>query len=253
MKFSTGVFSGVFSRAAEKLKKHGGLNGVRLCVQVGAASLWFFPAARWGGPRRSVKRQAVLPTPVSLLRPLLRTLLVSQLRMQATAQNRTKVCLPTQPWRRHSYKPPKLIKSVAAEYPEAAKAEQIATFVDLVLDIDESGQVANVEVLEPSTHPAYGFEEAAIVAAYQLEFDPAEYEGQPLAVQIVYRSRFEFRAPTPEGAEDSAAGAIDDGAAGAVGASGTPPTTSVENFTGVIRERGTRRRLAGDDSHGFPR
>ena len=138
-------------------------------------------------------------------------------------------------------KAPKLITNVAAEYPDAAKAQAIETFVDLVLDIDETGQVASVSILEPSAYPDLGFEEAALVAANQLVFEPAEYQGKPIAVQIVYRSRFEFRAPVS--APDATA--LGDGGLPADAAAPPAEPEPVANFVGVVRERGTRKRLPG--------
>src|SRR5204862_4201210 len=78
-------------------------------------------------------------------------------------------------------KAPALVKQVEAEYPPDALAKGIEADVVLLLDIDAEGKVDSVGVAEPATPPGMGFDEAAIVAAQQFEFSPAELDGQPIA------------------------------------------------------------------------
>ena len=48
------------------------------------------------------------------------------------------------------------------------------------------------------THPGLGFDEAATLAAQQFEFEPAEMDGKPIAVQLSYRYKFRLKpAETP--------------------------------------------------------
>jgi TonB family protein len=140
---------------------------------------------------------------------------------------------------------PKLKKFIEAEYPAEARDKGISADVVLLLDITAEGKVESVGIAEPATTPGMGFEEAATVAAQQFEFEPAEMDGKPIAVQITYRYKFKLTpkptapppplAPPPPGAPPAPAPA-------------PPPAATrvpVANFTGLLRERGTRLPMAG--------
>jgi TonB family protein len=93
-------------------------------------------------------------------------------------------------------KTPVLTRFVPAEYPPALAAEGITGAVVLDLVIDEAGAVTQATIAEPSAHPA--FDAAAIHAVTQFEFEPAEIDGKPAAVQITYRYEFVLKkAPAP--------------------------------------------------------
>ncbi|HQP38497.1 MAG TPA: TonB family protein, partial [Polyangiaceae bacterium] len=66
--------------------------------------------------------------------------------------------------------PPQLTKFVAATYPAEAAERKLEGNVVLQLDIDASGRVAAVAVVNPAGH---GFDEAAAEAARRFEFAPA--------------------------------------------------------------------------------
>src|SRR5688572_6111044 len=57
--------------------------------------------------------------------------------------------------------PPSLTEFVKAPYPAEAQAKGVEADVVLALDIDETGRVTAVEVVEPA---GYGFDEAARAA-----------------------------------------------------------------------------------------
>lgn len=129
---------------------------------------------------------------------------------------------------------PVLISQAAATYPEAARAAGVQARVTLELDVGDDGTMDAVRVLDEE--PAgWGFGLEAAKAAWQFAFEPA-YAGEvPVPVRITYTYNFELEevvveAPitTPE------AGASID------------PDGPV-NLGGVVRERGTRRPLAGVD------
>ncbi|HEY0706569.1 MAG TPA: TonB-dependent receptor [Polyangia bacterium] len=128
---------------------------------------------------------------------------------------------------------PKQTKFVEAEYPAAAAEQNLEAEVVLLLDIDDKGQVTGAIVSEPSAHPGLGFEEAATIAAQQFEFEPAEMDGKPIAIQLAYRTKFKL-APKPPAV-----------APGAPGSAAAPAPAPVKNFTGTLRERGTRLPMAG--------
>ena len=149
-------------------------------------------------------------------------------------------------------KPPKQIKFVEAEYPPVAAEQGIEAEVVLIIDINAEGKVDGVSIEVPADPPGMGFDEAAMVAANQFEFEPAELDGQPIAVQIAYRYRFQLK---PQEPEPPPAPADPSAPAAAPADPGAPPTAPAEpprparapviNFSGTLLERGTRLPLAG--------
>jgi len=127
---------------------------------------------------------------------------------------------------------PKLTKPAKVEYPKDAigKAEEVE--VKLVVDLDDSGAVTGAAVVSPEKPTGLGFEEAALTAAYDLAFEPAELAGKPVPVQINYTFKFiPPKPPAPEAAKEAEVS--------------KPKPAPVENFTGKLVERGTRLPLAG--------
>jgi TonB family protein len=122
-------------------------------------------------------------------------------------------------------KAPVLKRQVEAQYPAEALAQQLEGTVVMLIDISEAGAVTDVQVTQPAGH---GFDEAAVAAVRQFEFEPAEVDNVPAPVRIEYAYQFVWRAPSPpEGTEP--------------GQAPEPPV----NFSGRALERGTRRPLAG--------
>ncbi len=93
---------------------------------------------------------------------------------------------------------PRLLRFVAAVYPAEALRHGESASVRLQLDIDDGGHVTRVAVVESSGEPA--FDEAAVVAAREFEFEPARRDGRAVAARIRYRYRFTppARRPTDE-------------------------------------------------------
>jgi len=119
---------------------------------------------------------------------------------------------------------PELIEAVAPEYPAEALAAKLEATVPIEIDIDATGSVAAVRVAAPVGH---GFDEAAVAAAKQYKFRPAEIDGKPGAITIETSIHFRLETVTvPEPAPAVPAG----------------PETSL---SGTVRERGTRKKLAG--------
>ncbi|WNZ63135.1 energy transducer TonB [Myxococcus sp. MxC21-1] len=81
-----------------------------------------------------------------------------------------------------------------AIYPPEAAAQQLEGTVVMWVDISETGAVSNVEVSQPAGH---GFDEAAVEAVRQFQFEPAEVDGVPAPVRIEYAYQFVFRPPPP--------------------------------------------------------
>ncbi len=150
-------------------------------------------------------------------------------------------------------KVPKQTKFVEAEYPAEAADKGIEAEVILLLDIDEKGFVTSVGIETPADPPGMGFDEAVLAVAPLWEFEPAEVDGKPLAVQISYRYRFTLKAAQPAPSTQPGAPGTQPAAPGIQPVPSTQPATPatqparapVENFGGVLRERGTRLPLAG--------
>lgn len=91
-------------------------------------------------------------------------------------------------------KPPKLVTFVEAPYPESEKAAGKSAAVVLRIGIAADGKVTEALVIEPAG-PA--FDEAALAAARRFVFEPAEIDGKPAPIRIVYRYEFVLRQEAP--------------------------------------------------------
>ncbi len=92
--------------------------------------------------------------------------------------------------RGRTIKPPKLVHFVEAPYPESAKASGKQASVTLQIAITEAGKVAVVQVMESA---GQDFDDAAVAAAKQFVFEPAQVNGRPVPVKIAYRYEFVIR------------------------------------------------------------
>ncbi|MFO0601064.1 MAG: TonB-dependent receptor [Myxococcaceae bacterium] len=94
-------------------------------------------------------------------------------------------------------KPPTLLKQVDPEYPASlADAGIPEAAVVMEIDIGVDGKVMDVKVVGSA---GAAFDDAAVAAARQLEFTPAEIGGKPTPVRIQYTSHFVVQAqPTVE-------------------------------------------------------
>jgi TonB family protein len=110
---------------------------------------------------------------------------------------------------------PKLVQFIEAPYPEEEKAAGRAASVTLDLAISETGAVTDALVTVPAS-PA--FDAAALAAVRQFVFEPAEFDGKPAPVKITYRYDFVFK---------------------------EEPKGPVVNFAGVVRNRFTKKPMAG--------
>lgn len=87
-------------------------------------------------------------------------------------------------------KPPHLKKYVEPTYPESEKASGRKTSVALALSIDADGNVVDAQVVGSAGE---AFDAAAVQAAKQLQFVPAEIDGTPSPVRIQYRYDFKLK------------------------------------------------------------
>jgi TonB family protein len=140
-------------------------------------------------------------------------------------------------------KPPVLIQAVAPEYPPEALAAGKQAEVAVRIHIDDAGTVTLVEVITPVGD---GFDEAAIDAAEQYIFEPAEIDGKPAPIAVETTIHFvieEEPEPDPEPEPEPEPDRPDDVPEPPPGHAGDPrkPVT----LEGEVVERGTRRKLPG--------
>ena len=135
-------------------------------------------------------------------------------------------------------KAPKLLQAQAPDYPPAALEAGTQAKVKVRIHIDAAGTVSSVDVIAPAGD---GFDEAAVAAAMQYVFDPAEIDGvaQPIAVETTINFVIERR-EEPEPAPPPAEAAVHAGPPNHAGTIDAPVA-----LQGVAVERGTRHKLAG--------
>lgn len=87
--------------------------------------------------------------------------------------------------------PPRPLQQVAPSYPARARSRNIEGSVTLAVLVREDGGVGDVRVL--SAEPQGVFEQSAMAAVRSWRFEPAMYEGAPVALrlQIVMPFRLE--------------------------------------------------------------
>jgi TonB family protein len=125
------------------------------------------------------RRRTLLPTALALL-------LSTGAASPALAQPQPEAA-PAPPAGPRLTKPPALVTFVEAEYPAAEKAAGQTASVVLQLTLDVEGRVTNAQVQE-SGGPA--FDAAAVAAARQFVFSPAEIDGAPAPIRILYKYDF---------------------------------------------------------------
>lgn len=91
-------------------------------------------------------------------------------------------------------KPPKLVTFVDAPYPDEEKARGRTATVVLRLTISASGAVDDAAVTESA---GAAFDSAAVGAARRFVFEPAEIDGKPSPIKILYKYEFTLKAETP--------------------------------------------------------
>ena len=90
--------------------------------------------------------------------------------------------------------PPKLKKFVEATYPTEAYTQGLSGTVELEVVIGIDGKVKRATVVQTAGH---GFDEAAVAAVQQFEFEPATRGGQPMASKARYPYVFELKQEAP--------------------------------------------------------
>ncbi|MDD5223078.1 MAG: TonB-dependent receptor [bacterium] len=138
---------------------------------------------------------------------------------------------------------PELKNFVEARYPAEAREKNLEGNVTLSIDIDEKGAAIEVRVIQGA---GYGFDEAALEAARQFIFNPAQAADKPVPVRITYVYHFILpgkgaKPATGTGPEASEGDDLQKVEGLEASTSPVLPIT----FSGRVLERGTRRPLAG--------
>jgi TonB family protein len=89
---------------------------------------------------------------------------------------------------------PRLVKFVEAPYPESERAGGRTATVVLQIGISAAGTVDQVAVVQSG---GAAFDAAATQAVRQFVFEPAEVDGKPAAIRILYRYEFVLRPEAP--------------------------------------------------------
>ena len=92
------------------------------------------------------------------------------------------------------------LSKVEPEYPEKALKENIEGYVILEFDVDTTGSVDNVSVIE--SDPPDVFDKSAVSAARQFKYTPKYVNGQPVRVKGVINRIF-YEIEGVEGEEDN--------------------------------------------------
>lgn len=91
-------------------------------------------------------------------------------------------------------KPPALVKFVEATYPESERASGRSASVVLQITISASGTVDEASITESA---GAAFDEAALVAVKGFVFTPAEIDGKPGPIRILYKYDFVMKVEAP--------------------------------------------------------
>ncbi len=132
-------------------------------------------------------------------------------------------------------KRPSLLHDVQPAYPPEAWEQDIEGDVVVVIAVDETGAVKECQLV---SSPGHGLGSAAVAAAKQLRFSPAETAQGPVAVRVRYT--FRFRKPEkatvalPPDCLDCSAQA-----AAAVAAAAPKDLRPTGALRGIVMERGT--------------
>ncbi|CAN5797346.1 hypothetical protein BH11MYX2_BH11MYX2_05360 [soil metagenome] len=140
-------------------------------------------------------------------------------------------------------KPPTLLQAVAPEYPKAALDAGKTADVKVRIHIDQTGIVTAVDVL---AKVGDGFDEAAVAAAEQYVFEPAEIDG--VAAPIVVETEIHFVIDAPP--EEPDLPDVPTHSTDTPDSPSNPPNHAGNmqlpiTIEGVVLEAGTRRKMPG--------
>lgn len=88
-------------------------------------------------------------------------------------------------------RPPRPFRRLKPPYPEAAAHAQLEAIVDVLVDVDEKGEVSRAEI---GRWAGYGLDESVMNTVKQLHFFPAMRNGHAIPMRVLLR--YNFRKPT---------------------------------------------------------
>jgi len=89
-------------------------------------------------------------------------------------------------------RPPRPFRRLKPPYPEAAAHAQLEAVVDVLVDVDEKGEVSRAEI---ARWAGYGLDESVIATVKQLHFFPAMRHDRAMPMRVLLR--YNFRKPAP--------------------------------------------------------
>lgn len=84
---------------------------------------------------------------------------------------------------------PQIVEKIRPQYPAVAREAGVECVMILSMVVNTDGTVDSAEVLQVS-NPGFGFEAAALKAAYEMRFKPITQRGVPVKVKVYYPIRF---------------------------------------------------------------
>lgn len=87
---------------------------------------------------------------------------------------------------------PRPYRRLRPPYPETAASAEVEATVDVLVSLDERGEVGAVEI---ARWAGFGLDEATIETVRQLHFFPAMRNGTPIPLRVLLR--YNFRKPSP--------------------------------------------------------
>jgi TonB family protein len=91
-------------------------------------------------------------------------------------------------------RPPRPFRRLKPPYPEAAAHAQLEAVVDVLVDLDEQGEVRRTEI---ARWAGYGLDEAVMNTVKQLHFFPAMRNGHAIPMRVLLRYNFRKPADNP--------------------------------------------------------
>lgn len=87
-------------------------------------------------------------------------------------------------------RPPRPFRRLKPEYPSNAAEYEVEAVVDVLVDVDEKGELGRVEI---SRWAGYGLDQSVIKTVRQLHFFPAMRDGRAIPMRVLLR--YNFRKP----------------------------------------------------------
>ncbi len=91
-------------------------------------------------------------------------------------------------------RPPRAFRRLKPVYPAAAARAEVEAIVDVLVDVDEKGEVSRAEI---ARWAGYGLDESVMDTVKQLHFFPAMRNGRAIPMRVLLRYNFRKPVDTP--------------------------------------------------------